>query len=75
MQWILLFVGLEFPAVLALVDCWNRDPDDFAGGVDDRKAWLRWLGIGAATAWCLVGNGIILGYYYTVVRRNSPARR
>jgi hypothetical protein len=74
-RWLLLLVGLEFPAVLAFVDCMHRDEDHFAGGAADRRAWLRWLVVALATAWCLVGNGIILGYYYTVVRRNSPASR
>ena len=74
MRWLLLLVGLEFPAVLALVDCFNRDVDHFAGGGDDRRSWLRWLWVGVATAPVLVGNGILLGYYYSVVRRNSPSR-
>jgi hypothetical protein len=29
------------------------------------------LCVGVATAWFLVGNGIVLGYYYAVVRRNT----
>lgn len=69
---LLVLAGLEFPAVMALLDCWNRSPDDFAGGAPDRQAWLRWLLIGAATAWILIGNGIVLGYYYAVIRRNDP---
>ena len=75
MRWLLLIVGLVFPSVLALVDCFNRDADHFAGGEDDRRSWLRWLWVAVATAPVLVGNGILLGYYYAVVRRNSPARR
>ena len=75
MRWPLLILGLEFPALLALLDCYNRGPDHFAGGAPDRSAWLRWLLVAVLTAWCLVGNGILLGYYYVVVRRNSPAAR
>ena len=74
MRWLLLLVGLEFPATLALVDCYNRADDHFAGGADDRRSWIRWMWVALATAPLLVGNGILLGYYYSVVRRNSPAR-
>ena len=74
MELLLLLAGLEFPAVMALIDCAHRDPDHFAGGADDRRSWLRWLVVAAVTAPILVGNGILLGYYYAVVRRNSPAR-
>lgn len=72
MRWLLLFLGLEFPAVLAFVDCLNREDEAFAGGSEDRQAWRRWLLVAVVTAWCLLGDGIVLGYYYSVVRRNSP---
>jgi hypothetical protein len=71
-QWLLVILGLEFPAVLALVDCVNRPADHFIDGAEDRRSWLRWLLLAVATAWILVGNGILLGYYYTVVKRNTP---
>jgi hypothetical protein len=71
---LLLLAGLEFPAVMALLDCWNRDESHFAGGVDDRRSWLRWLWLAVLTAPILVGNGILLAYYYAVIRRNAPAR-
>ena len=74
LQWPLLILGLEFPALLALVDCMNRDPDQFPGGRPDKRAWVQWLIIAVLTAWVLIGNGILLGYYYVIVRRNSPAR-
>jgi hypothetical protein len=70
----LLILALETPALLALLDCTNRNPDDFAGGAEDRRSWLKWLVVGVATAWFLVGNGIVLGYYYAVIRRNTPMR-
>lgn len=57
--------------MLALVDCFGRRSEEFAGGADDRRGWLIWLAVGVATAWCLIGNGIVLGYYYVVVRRNT----
>ncbi len=75
MPWPLLLLGLEFPAILALVDCINRGPDAFKGGAADRRSWLRWLVVAVLTAWIVVGNGIILGYYHVVVRGNSMARR
>ena len=39
------------------------------------RAWVRWLVVAVLTAWLLVGNGILLGYYYVIVKRNSPAAR
>ena len=73
--WPLVLLGLEFPVVLALLDCWQRSPDHFTEGADDRRAWLRWLWVAVITAPVLLGFGILLGYYYSVVRRNAPARR
>jgi len=74
-QWLLLLLGLEFPAVLALVDCINRDDDHFAGGAGDRRSWIRWLVVAMITVPVLFGYGIVLGYYFTVVKVNSPGRR
>lgn len=73
MQWLLLVIGLEFPAVLSLVDCSNRPEGHFIGGVEDKRAWIRWLVIAILTVPILLGYGIVLGYYFTVVKRNSPA--
>ena len=74
MQWLLLAFALEFVPVLALLDAWNRPEEHFEGGAPDRSAWVKWLWIGVATAWFLVGNAVVLGYYYSVVRRNSGSR-
>jgi hypothetical protein len=74
MQWVILLVGLDIPAALALLDCINRSPDQFEGGTGDRAGWLRWLIIALPLSWVLIGYGIVLGYYYSVVRRNTPAR-
>jgi hypothetical protein len=71
----ILIVLLEFPVVMALIDCWNRPEDHFAEGEADRKAWIRWLIVAVITVPILIGFGIVLGYYYSVVRRNSPASR
>ena len=71
----MLVVGLVFPAGFSLLDCWNRGPDDFDGGADDRRAWLRWLGLAVPLCLVGVGYGIVLGYYYGVVRRSSPMGR
>jgi hypothetical protein len=62
---------LESIPLLALIDCIGREPDEFAAGAEDRRGWVLWLVVAVATAWFLVGNGIVLGYYYTVVRRNA----
>lgn len=71
----LLILGLEFPVIMALLDCWQRPVEHFAQGADDRRAWLRWLLVAVVTIPVLVGYGIVLGYYYAVVRRNSPHSR
>ena len=73
--WPLVLLLLEFPVVTALLDCSNRPEDHFAEGADDRRAWLRWLWVAVVTVPILLGFGIVLGYYYAVVRRNSPAAR
>lgn len=70
----LVLIGLELPVVMALLDCWQRGEDHFEGGAPDRTAWLRWLGVAVVTAPVLLGYGIVLGYYFAVVRRNSPGR-
>ena len=71
----LVIIGLEFPVVMALLDCWQRPADHFQDGAEDRVAWLRWLAVAVITVPILLGYGIVLGYYFSVVRRNSPAAR
>jgi len=61
--------------VLSLVDCINREEDNFTGGADDRRAWIRWLVVAILTVPILVGYGIVLGYYFTVVKRNTLGGR
>ena len=75
MRWLILIFGLEIPPVLSLLDCVNRDPDEFAEGAADRAGWLRWLVVAVFTVFIGVGYGIVLGYYYAVVKRNTPVRR
>jgi hypothetical protein len=70
--WPLLLLGLEFPAITAMIDCLYRPGDHFEGGEADRRAWIGWLVICIITVPILIGYGILIGYYYTVVRRNSP---
>jgi hypothetical protein len=70
-RWVILLVGLSSIAILSLIDCKNRSADQFAGGEEDKQAWIRWLWIAVATAWIGVGNGIVLGYFYAVVKRNT----
>ena len=70
----ILVLGLEFPVVLALLDCVNRSEDHFDGGPDDRGAWIRWLVIAIVLAPLLIGYGIVLAYYSAVVKRNAPNR-
>lgn len=73
--WWLAVLMLEFPVLLALLDCYNREPHEFAKGAEDRKAWLGWLAVATVAIFAfLAGYGIVLGYYYVVVRRNAPSR-
>lgn len=37
--WPLLVLMLEFPVLMAVVDCWQRPEDHFVGGSEDRAAW------------------------------------
>lgn len=69
--WILI-LGLEFPAVIAILDCVQRPSEHFAEGADDKRAWTRWLMVAIVTVPIFVGYGILLGYYYSVIRRNMP---
>jgi hypothetical protein len=71
--WWLVLLGLELPTGLALLDCANRPPEHFREGAPDRRSWLGWLVVAVLTAPVLLGYGILIGYYYAVVRRNSPA--
>jgi hypothetical protein len=71
----LLVLGLEVPALLALLDCSQRPDEHFGGGGADKRAWVRWLVVAVVTVPILLGYGIVIGYYHAVVRRNSPASR
>jgi hypothetical protein len=71
----LLVLMLEFPVLMALLDCWQRPPEHFNEGAEDRTAWLRWLLVAIVTIPILLGYGIVLGYYFAVIRRNNPAAR
>jgi hypothetical protein len=73
--WWLVLLGLEFPVLMALLDCSNRPAEHFEGGAGDRRSWLGWLGVAVLTVPVLIGYGILIGYYFAVVRRNSPASR
>ena len=73
--WPIVLLGLEFPAVLALVDCSFRPEHHFAGGPDDKRAWQRWLIVAVVTVPILVGFLLLVGYYHVVIRRNSPFSR
>lgn len=73
--WPLILLGLELPAVMALLDCYNRPPSHFLAGAADRRSWLGWLVVGVLLVPILVGYGVVIGYYYVVVKRNSPASR
>lgn len=73
MNWWLLVLGLEFPVLLALIDCANRNDDHFPGGHEDKRAWVRWLIVAVITVPVFLGYGILLGYWFVIVKRNSPA--
>ena len=68
----LVIIGLEFPAMIAMLDCVQRPADHFEGGAEDRTAWIRWLVVAILLVPVLIGYGILLGYYFTVIRRNRP---
>lgn len=74
MEWIFLLLALELPAVIGLLDCYNRLPAEFDDGDEGRRSWIR-LWVAVATSWFLVGNAILLGYYYNVVKRRTPLGR
>lgn len=74
MRWLILVLGLEFPVALSLLDCVNRTDEHFEGGADDRRAWIRWLAVAVVLAPVLFGYGIVLAYFYAVVKRNAPGR-
>jgi hypothetical protein len=73
--WWIVLLGLELPAVLALVDCLGRPADHVAGGAEDRQGWIRWLVVAVLTVPVLVGFLLLIGYYHVVIRRNSPFTR
>lgn len=68
----LVLIGIEFPAIVAMLDCVQRPAEHFEGGADDRVAWIRWLAVGILLVPVLAGYGILLGYYFSVIRRNAP---
>jgi hypothetical protein len=73
MTWVLLALGLEFPAVMALIDCYNRPGEHFNEGERDKRSWIRWLWVAVVTVPILLGYGILLGYHESVVKRNRAA--
>lgn len=68
----LVLIGLEFPAIIAMLDCLQRPADHFEQGAEDRTAWIRWLAVAIVLVPVLLGYGILLGYYFVVIRRNMP---
>lgn len=68
----LFIVAIEFPAVMGFLDCIQRPDDHFAGGAEDKAAWTKWLIVCLLTVPILLGYGILLGYYFVVIRRNAP---
>ena len=73
MQWALLIFGMEFPGMVALTDCYQRPPERFAGGARDRSAWFKWLVVALFLMPIGVGYGILLGYHWNVIKRNTMA--
>jgi len=69
-------LGLEVPAVVALIDCYERPAIAFEGGDTDKRSWKVWLWVALATAWVAgFGNIIVLGYHNSVVKRSTPLGR
>jgi hypothetical protein len=75
LRWLLLALVLTFPGTISLLDCTNRAPEEFLGGAPDRRSWLTWLALAVPLCAVGIGYGIVLGYYYGVIRRNSPTGR
>ena len=73
MQWALLIFGMEFPGMVALSDCYQRAPERFAGGDRDKAAWFKWLVVAMFLMPIGVGYGILLGYHWNVIKRNTMA--
>lgn len=73
--WWVLLAGLELPAVLALADCWNRPPEHFDGEEEGQRGWKRWLIVAVLTVPVLLGYLVVVGYYQSVVRRQSSTGR
>ena len=73
MAWALLIFGMEFPGLVALTDCYQRSPLKFAGGARDRAAWLKWLVVALFLMPIGVGYGILLGYHWNVIKRQTYA--
>jgi hypothetical protein len=73
--WWIVLLGLELPAVLALVDCANRPDEHFDGDAAGKRGWTRWLVVAVVTVPILVGYLLLIGYYQSVVRRQSPTGR
>lgn len=69
--WLLLIL-IELPAIVAMLDCLQRPADHFEGGAEDRIAWIKWLVVAIVLVPVLLGYGILLGYYSSVIRRNMP---
>lgn len=73
MQVVFALLVLGSISIFALVDCIQREPQQVTGGRENKRGWTRRLMMAVATAWFVVGNGIVRGYHFSVIRRN-PAR-
>jgi hypothetical protein len=69
--WVFI-IGIEFPAVVGFLDCIQRPAEHFPGFEEDKKDWTRWLIVAMLLVPILLGYGILMGYYFVVVRRNAP---
>ena len=71
-RWVILLVGLDSIAILALHRLHataTRITSPAAPRTSRRGSAGCWVAV--ATAWFGVGYGIVLGYYYAVVKRNT----
>lgn len=75
MRWAVLVFGMEVPALMSLIDCVNRDPSEFEGGEPDQKGWRGWLIVAMLLSPVLIGYGIVLSYYWNVIKRSSGIAR
>jgi hypothetical protein len=73
MRWLVLIFGMEVPALMSFIDAMHRDASGFEGGEADRRGWRVWLVLAMLLSPVLIGYGIVLTYYWNVIKRGTVA--